>query len=448
MSENILQGNPTKTFFIGMITRDISIKDAILDLLDNSIDGANNINSKDYSGLRVELTINKDEFIIRDNCGGFSLETAQKYAFRFGRPDDAPKTSASIGRFGVGMKRALFKMGKVFEIESKTNEDHFHVEVDVEKWKAKKKSILDEEKEDVFEIDDWNFNYETIDTDSSNLSSSGTFIKVPSLNEEVSAIFEDSTFLVELEDDIEQLLNFSLEKGLKIILNNKELKKKGITLFSDSSDPYFHEFQHNDVKVRVIAGLSFVGEPHTSGWYIYCNDRLVLVADRSEVTGWGTSSIPKWHVDYVMFKGVIFMDSEETINLPLTTTKKGIDATSIIYKKTLSFMREAMTSVLGFLKEVRKLDDANEYRKLLGEQSDKLSVQALKSQKIETIRSFSPPELDTEQIATKKDTVRISYSVQKKVAEVAKNHSGSKSYKELGECTFEYYMKMEELQDE
>ena len=39
--DNIIQGNPTKGFFIEMITRDISIKDAILDLLDNSIDGAN-----------------------------------------------------------------------------------------------------------------------------------------------------------------------------------------------------------------------------------------------------------------------------------------------------------------------------------------------------------------------------------------------------------------------
>ena len=35
MNSNIIEGNPTKTFFIDMITRDISIKDAIIDLLDN-----------------------------------------------------------------------------------------------------------------------------------------------------------------------------------------------------------------------------------------------------------------------------------------------------------------------------------------------------------------------------------------------------------------------------
>lgn len=46
MVTNIIEGNPTKKFFIEMITRDISIEDAIIDLLDNSIDGANRINPK------------------------------------------------------------------------------------------------------------------------------------------------------------------------------------------------------------------------------------------------------------------------------------------------------------------------------------------------------------------------------------------------------------------
>ncbi len=46
MNTSIIEGNPTKKFFIEMITRDISIEDAIIDLLDNSIDGATQINIK------------------------------------------------------------------------------------------------------------------------------------------------------------------------------------------------------------------------------------------------------------------------------------------------------------------------------------------------------------------------------------------------------------------
>ena len=32
--------NPTKAFFVTMITRDITLEDCILDLIDNSVDGA------------------------------------------------------------------------------------------------------------------------------------------------------------------------------------------------------------------------------------------------------------------------------------------------------------------------------------------------------------------------------------------------------------------------
>jgi hypothetical protein len=177
MNEKIIQGNPTKTFFIEMITRDISIKDAILDLLDNSIDGANEINKDSYVGLYIDIVVNANEFIIKDNCGGFSLETAQKYAFRFGRPDDAPSTEGSIGRFGVGMKRVLFKIGQVFEVETKTNENHFQVDVNVSEWKSKK-TIIKNDLDESFEVEDWNFNYSDITPETSNLEANGTFIKV------------------------------------------------------------------------------------------------------------------------------------------------------------------------------------------------------------------------------------------------------------------------------
>lgn len=54
--DNIIEGNPTKTFFIQMITRDITINDAIIDLLDNSIDGASKLKeNNDFSDLYMIL---------------------------------------------------------------------------------------------------------------------------------------------------------------------------------------------------------------------------------------------------------------------------------------------------------------------------------------------------------------------------------------------------------
>ncbi len=51
-------------------------------------------------------------------------------------------------------------------------------------------------------------------------------------------------------------------------------------------------------------------------------------------------------------------------------------------------------------------------------------------------------------IARKKSTVRIAYDVAKQKAEAAKEHAEVKSYKELGETTFDYYLKLEEIVNE
>ena len=447
--EGIINGNPTKGFFIEMLTRDISIKDAIIDLLDNSIDGASNIDKNDYSNLYINLTINKNEFIVEDNCGGFSLEVAQKYAFRFGRPEEAPATTGTVGRFGVGMKRALFKMGKAFEVESKTDLDHFQVDVDVANWKNKQAVHLNELHEEI-RTDDWNFNYTDITPDSSNLDNNGTYIKLSNLYEEVANLFDDESFLNDLENDIERILNFSLEKGIIITLNGKNLSKKGIyLLFSDKVKPYHFSGEENGVKYKVIAGLSYTGKPSVSGWYIYCNDRLVVESDTSDLTGWGVRSNVQFHPDYAMFRGVLFLDSEDTFKLPLTTTKKGIDATASIYKIARGKMEEGMNYVLSFLKQVRKLDDPDDYRTSLDENEERKNVVELKDTdfSIYESRRFYTPVLDSDQIKTKKDSVRIAFNVGINIANKAKLHSGSKNYKDLGLTVFDYYLKMEELNE-
>lgn len=448
MNTNIIQGNPTKKFFIEMITRDVSIEDAIIDLLDNSIDGANKINPDDYSGLEIELKINSEEFYIRDNCGGFSLETAKKYAFRFGRPDEAPQRNNTIGRFGIGMKRSLFKIGKRFVVESETSEDHFKVDVDVDKWSKKTKSVRTDENDECT-IDDWDFNYERIEK---SLGYKGTIIRVSDLNNEVKDLFTDNNFIVELADDIQKLLNFSFHKGIKIILNGKELKGQKIELlFSDKYKPYYADGKVGDVKYRIVAGLGEIGVPKNSGWYIYCNNRLVMEADTSNITGWGVLPVPQWHLNFVMFRGLLFLDSDETLNLPLTTTKKGIDATSDVYKKILPLMINAMVSVLGFLKQISKMgNNANEYRQMLCDNCQRMAAIELKNYKFNAHREkeFEMPELDLDTISKKKNTVRIAFDANMRTANEAKAHARASTYKELGETLFEYYIKMEDIEYE
>jgi hypothetical protein len=108
---------PTKQFFVSMLTRDIKLEDAILDLIDNCLDGAlrlGNGGKPDYSKYLVKITLVKDHFSIEDNCGGIPREVAKNYAFKMGREpnDNRDSDTETIGMYGVGMKRAIFKMGR------------------------------------------------------------------------------------------------------------------------------------------------------------------------------------------------------------------------------------------------------------------------------------------------------------------------------------------------
>ncbi|MCF3126934.1 ATP-binding protein [Acinetobacter soli] len=128
MTSISIDAKPTKEFFITMLTRDIPLNRAILDLIDNSVDAANSImiseGLNDLSNFEINIVITKDMFQISDNCGGFDLKTGQKYAFRFGRDPKAPPTPNSVGQFGVGMKRTLFKLGEKFKVITKSKNDN------------------------------------------------------------------------------------------------------------------------------------------------------------------------------------------------------------------------------------------------------------------------------------------------------------------------------------
>ena len=114
------KAHPTKAFFVRMLTRDISAEDCILDLIDNSIDAAWAAThatpktlevGRKLAKYKIQLTINKDHFVVSDNCGGISLDDAANYAFTFGRDSLEGRTDYSVGVYGIGMKRAIFKLG-------------------------------------------------------------------------------------------------------------------------------------------------------------------------------------------------------------------------------------------------------------------------------------------------------------------------------------------------
>ena len=186
-NKNIIKADPSKAFFIEMLTRDISLEECILDLADNSIH--NLIREKDLDVMQillgkspstedvtssVTINISPKEFCIEDTCGGITIEDAREEVFLFGSPRKERKHTG-LGVYGIGMKRAFFKLGRNIIVESRTNNEEFRVDINVDEWEEK---------------GEWEFEFTYARKISKNGRKPGTTITVTGLNPSVRSHFD------------------------------------------------------------------------------------------------------------------------------------------------------------------------------------------------------------------------------------------------------------------
>ena len=137
---NKIAGIPSKELFIDMLVKDLSLRDAIGDLVDNSVDAANKMaamNKTDLSKFTIKISFDKNHFAITDNCGGIEEDDARKYAFKLGKPKDYSQGKHTIGQFGIGMKRAFFKLGEHIVVESVALNSDFIISIPVKEWRER-----------------------------------------------------------------------------------------------------------------------------------------------------------------------------------------------------------------------------------------------------------------------------------------------------------------------
>lgn len=346
---------PTKQFFVSMLTRDISLADAILDLIDNCLDGAlrsANGGEVDYSQYLVKVTLTDEEFSIEDNCGGIPREVAKNYAFKMGRePDDQRDSdSETIGMYGVGMKRAIFKMGRSALVKTMHIDDAFEVPITSD-W-------LDNKDWDPLPISD---------TPASNrLAEAGTRISVCDLYPGVARHFSNGGFKNELSTAVSEHFTMFLQNGLRIIVNELEIQPVQVeVLVSEDVDgpaPYVFEKTIDDVIVSISVGLNTGrgleaddASSHferdrsaaTAGWTVFCNDRAVIVGDKSRLTGWG-DGIPLYHYQFSIITGIVEFRSSFAEKLPVTTTKRALDTSSDIWLQAIVKMKEGMRTWISY----------------------------------------------------------------------------------------------------
>jgi hypothetical protein len=424
---NTISAAPTKRFFVEMLVRDIALEDAILDLLDNCIDGVvrtGSAGNEPYKNFEARITMRPGYFEIADNCGGIPKSALEK-AFRMGRPEGDNGTAATVGMYGIGMKRAIFKLGTEAKVASRSPDVNFEVEISPT-W------LKDE--------NTWELPIKYLAQTTSNF---GTTISVPTLNSEVGGRFdeENDNFVSDFKSSLASNYTFIILKGFKVFVNGEEIKPKSFNLLVSSEadvedekvtkgslKPYVFRGAVNGVSVEIFAGLSrplptdeeiekeeeVRQSRDDAGWTIVCNDRIVVYRDKTRLTGWGEASVPAFHGQFIAFSGLVILKSDDPWKLPLTTTKRGIDASSELYLSIKDFMREAAKTFTSFTNKWKR---NSEERTALYKAASPMTVAQLqtttanydmtKSKKLEGTERFVPllpvPRTDN-------STVRISYA--------------------------------------
>ena len=453
---NKIVGIPSKELFIDMLVKDLSLKDAIGDLVDNSVDAANKnaaIFKTDLTKFVIKITFDKNHFNISDNAGGIEKEIARKYAFKLGKPKDYKQGKHTIGQFGIGMKRAFFKLGEYIAVESVALNSDFKLTISVREWKERKDET------------DWDFKFDN-ETGNINkpvkhpLKDTKTVINITHLKKDVLNQFKEPQFMLDLINEISLQHQFAINKGLKIKINSdKPIEAPKITLISDKNfkPSYWNHSFPNGLNAEILVGIS-EDSGEEGGWYVFCNNRLILGPDTTEVTGWKGGKgkagkegkeLPKYHDQYFRFRGYVFFNADDSSLLPWTTSKTGIDRDSQEFsfvKTQMILMAKQVKSLMDEMKKERERDNPTNERLLNNKVEEATKTSVLDVAKILLNKASLPaiykyPQNLFNPAPTGTTTTKISFSKPTKEVKKAIEYFSTKTPNDAGSAAFDYFYK-------
>jgi hypothetical protein len=269
-------------------------------------------------------------------------------------------------------------------------------------------------------------------------ASTGTTITVTRLHPQVEAMFSLESFRKELLRRIGSAYTLFLKSGVKITVNGQPASSSLPELHSSSSlVPARKRMSKDKVDILIMAGITAREDRTPHGWYIFCNGRMVVEADRTDITGW----LPplQWHSKYNHFAGFVYFRSRYVDRLPWTTTKDGVNLESEVYQAALGQMRVIAKPILAFLSKAYSSDspaeDTPEFALL--EKTPSVPLDRVARGKDSQFVAHTPVK--------KKSAVRIAYDRPAKIVEDAKQALGETriSNREVGERTFDYFVTKE-----
>lgn len=463
-----VKAEPTKSFFVSMLTRDIELIDAIMDLIDNCIDGVHRKNKGSrkkesnisYNGYHADIRISEKEFRISDNCGGIPLTVAKEYAFKMGRSDayHGDENLETLGMYGIGMKRAIFKMGLSAEIISWNGSDRFQVSIP----------------NDWTKFAGWTFNYAELKSSDVKkvLSKEGTVVQISNIHKNIARQFKDeSGFLKNLRTTLKSHYGYIIQQGFTIRVNNIKIEPLELNIYTFEGSkskktikPFVYSTKVDDVEIEIIIGFyrplatddemrdELEGayaraQSDTAGITVLCNDRVVLYCDKTFLTGWGEPPVPKYHTQFIAIAGAVHFKSSKPINLPVTTTKRGLDTSSPIYAAAKIKIKEGLRYFTSFTnewkfntEERRELFKGPKHINALSPGQSKSPLVTLKTAKKGDAGSSQIPDLPKPDDAEQFKFITIAFQKEKqKVAEMKEYYfeGQNKSAAEVGAWCFD-----------
>ena len=437
--------NPEKRLFISLLTRDISTIAAILDLIDNSVNSAlepfsDRLESADgYVELledgsvtpqtAIKICISRDRISIVDDAEGISGFTAKHHVFKFGRGEGEEYDSDRLSVYGLGLKRAFFKLGRWVEITSDHRDGGFEMELDVLEW-AKDAALP------------WGFELRGR-SPVEGAAGSGTTVQVSQLYPTTVKRVEDGVFLGQLVDAIGRTYSYFMTKFVRIMVNGSPVSPTDLRVGENNTTD---RFEVDGVTCAITAGI---GTPEDgryrdrgSGWFVFCNGRAVISADKTPLTGWNNNGLPIFQPKHRPFLGTVYFVSKHPDRLPWDTTKSGINEDSDAWQIAKRRMATVAKSVIGFLE-----------RRYSGHGSDKSErdLTAAAQTRLHAItasvaatRTFTPPK------RRRRTTVRVQYDAKREHIESIGRYLDrpGMSASEIGRYTFDYFFDNEVNDDD
>ena len=433
------QANPEKRLFISLLTRDIPLIAAFLDLIDNSVNAAlepfadrletadgyvNVLEDRNVQpDIDIQITISDQRVEITDNAPGISLELAKRHVFKFGRSSQDENESDRLSVYGLGLKRAFFKLGRRVRIVSDHIEGGFELNLDVVQW-AKDTDMP------------WQF--ELVPREPEEPRRCGTIIEVWNLNDETKRRINDGVFEGQLKESIGNTYAYFLSKFVRIIVNGEGVAATNLLVGSNNETA---RFDSNSVTCTIIAGL---GTPiaekyreHGSGWFVFCNGRTVISADKSPLTGWNNNGLPIFQPKHRPFLGTVYFVSRYSDRLPWDTTKSRINEDSEVWQEAKRLMVSVGRSVTSFL-DKRYSDEGTDVAQKELTEVAKERVDAMRASTATTSHFAAPKKLP-------KTTTRIQYDAKIKHVESITEFLGrpGMSGSDVGRHTFNFFLRNE-----